>query len=185
MNMAAQQIDEIWVPVRGYEGLYSVSNLGRIRSEPKRVFRKNGVVCDQPQKVMSPASGASKYLSLRFKGVDGSYRTHYVHTLVLENFVSPRPPGMEVCHCDGNRQNNAVGNLRWDTRSGNHQDKRAHGTGTIGERHPSAKLTDELVRKMRSMRADGIPVRQLAGEFSVSLGTAFRAISGKSWSHIK
>lgn len=179
------QTIEIWVPILGYEGLYSVSNFGRVRSEPKNIYRKNGVVCFQPKKVMHPASGKSKYLTLRLKGRDGLYRTHYVHTLVLENFISPRPDGMEACHCDGNRQNNKVFNLRWDTRIGNHRDKRIHGTGTIGERHPGAKLSDEIVKTMRSMRADGVPVRKLASQFSVSVGTAFRAISGKHWGHIK
>lgn len=182
MNMAAR---EVWVPVSGYEGLYSISNLGNLRSEEKKVFRRNGIVCNQPQQLMHPSSGKSKYLTVRLKGTDGAYLTHYVHTLVLENFVSPRPDGMEACHCDGNRQNNAATNLRWDTRSGNHKDKNLHGTGTVGESHPGAKLSDELVRKMRSMRADGLTVRQIARDFSVSVMTASRAISGKSWSHIK
>lgn len=185
MNIAERNAFEIWKPVLGYEGLYSVSNLGNVRSEPKKVIRRNGVVCNQPQQLMHPGCGASKYLTLRLKGSDGKYRTHYVHTLVLETFVSRRPPGMEACHCDGDRQNNAVTNLRWDTRSGNHADKRLHGTGTVGENHPLAKLSDELVRKMRSMRADGITVRQIASDFSVSVMTASRAVSGKSWSHLK
>jgi hypothetical protein len=48
----------------------------------------------------------------------------FVHRLVLEAFIGPCPPGMEACHYpDPSRQNNHVGNLRWDTKQENAHDR--------------------------------------------------------------
>lgn len=50
----------------------------------------------------------------------------FVHRLVLEAFIGPRPEGMICCHYDGNPQNNKPENLRWDTHYGNAQDAIRH-----------------------------------------------------------
>lgn len=91
---AEADVMEVWLPISGYAGLYSVSNLGRIRSEPKNVIRCNGVVCPMPQKIRRPALGANGYLSLGLVNASGVLRTHYVHTLVLVHFDAPRP---DIC----------------------------------------------------------------------------------------
>lgn len=174
---------EVWLPVVGYEGLYSVSSHGRVRSEDMLVVRASGSYT-KPAAIRRPGAGAkSKYLSLVLTK-DRRASTHYVHRLVLAAFVGPKPPGHEACHCDGDRQNNAVWNLRWDTRAGNHADKARHGTSTAGERHPGAKLSNEAVLAMRQRRADGASVASLAVEFGVSRMTAHRAATKRSWSHL-
>lgn len=184
MNTIART--ERWMPVVGYEGLYSISDIGRVRAEPKLVHHRDGRVCSRKQKLMRPApSRLYLYLSVRLLGADGRYSTHYVHTLVLEAFGGRRPHGMEVCHCDGDRQNNRFTNLRWDTRSGNHADKNAHGTATVGERHPMRKLDNATVMKIRARRDQGASSSQLSEEFDISRMTAYRAATGKSWSHLK
>ena len=176
--------DEVWLPVINYEGLYSVSNLGRIRSEQKTVVYSNRTATKK-MKILSPSRSAkSGYLSLTLCSKDGKHKTHYVHSIVLETFVCIRPTGMDACHCDGDKSNNAISNLRWDTRSGNHKDKLAHGTATIGEQHPMRKLNDQTVFAMRARRAEGASITQLANEFRVSRMTAFRAATGRSWSHL-
>ena len=62
-------------------------------------------------------------------------REEFVHVLVLKAFIGPCPDGTECCHNDGNPANNAISNLRWDTRSGNIFDAVRHGT------HHSASKT--------------------------------------------
>ncbi len=64
---------------------------------------------------------------------DGKIANFYIHTLVLEAFVGPRPEGYVACHCDGNQANNTPENLRWDTVKNNIHDKFAHGTMPRGE----------------------------------------------------
>lgn len=69
-----------------------------------------------------------------------------VHPLVLEAFVGPRPPGMEACHADGNKTNNALSNLRWDTKRANELDAIRLGTRPDPDRTHCGyghELTDE------------------------------------------
>lgn len=59
-------------------------------------------------------------------GLDRNGRNHarYVHALVLEAFVGPKPEGLEACHYpDRDKTNNRVGNLRWDTHAENMKDQ--------------------------------------------------------------
>lgn len=66
----------------------------------------------------------------------------YIHTLVLEAFIGPRPDNMEACHWDGDPANNRLDNLRWDTHANNVADTVRHGRTTRKERcvndHPLA-----------------------------------------------
>jgi hypothetical protein len=109
---------EIWLPVVGWEGFYEVSDLGRVRRiflppfEGYRVLRPS--LCTYHPSVS---------LSRRSRVVR---RT--VHVLVAAAFLGPRPPGLEVCHNDGNKMNAAASNLRYDTHQANEHDKRIHGT---------------------------------------------------------
>ena len=55
---------------------------------------------------------------------------------------------MQACHNDGNRLNCKLENLRWDTISNNHKDKRIHGTWQIGEKANNSKYTEKIIREM-------------------------------------
>jgi hypothetical protein len=73
--------------------------------------------------------------------------TRRIHCLLLEAFIGPRPPEYEGCHNDGNYDNNALDNLRWDTPAANHADKLRHGTPARGEKHGLSKLTEADVKR--------------------------------------
>lgn len=175
---------ERWTPIEGCAGMYSISDMGRVRSEERAIIRRGGNNYVRPQKVMRPGFGKSEYRTVRLLHADGLYRNHYVHTLVLEHFRSKRPEGMDACHGDGDRANNSAANLRWDSRAGNHADKKAHGTATVGERHPMRKLDDSTVQALRAMRATGASATELGKAFNISRVTAYRAATGRSWSHL-
>lgn len=117
---------ETWLPVVGYEGLYEVSDLGRLRSLARTVSRKDGrrVAVRQRLKSLSPGFGGYVDASLWRNNSDRRVR---VHTLVLEAFVGPPPPGMECRHIDGNPSNNCLTNLQWGTSSENKWDRVRHG----------------------------------------------------------
>lgn len=110
---------EEWRPVVGYEGLYEVSDLGRV----KRVGAGQGTRPGIRKLHANPRSG---YLSVNLsKG--NRQRTHRVHRLVLEAFVGPCPEGMESCHADDDRNNNRLENLRWGTHAENCEERRTNG----------------------------------------------------------
>ena len=117
---------EQWRPIPGYEGLYEVSDHGRVRSLD-RVVRRGAHTLRLPGEIKALVDNGHgrkrAYLSR-----DGQMQRPQVHRLVLETFVGPCPAGMEACHNDGNPANNRLENLRWDTGSENMRDKRRHGT---------------------------------------------------------
>lgn len=158
---------EEWRDVVGFEGLYKVSNFGRIQTV------KTGKIKEQ---TISKTDNRP-YLSL---WKNNKIKVCRPHKLVLEAFVSVRPDGLECCHNDGNPQNNHWSNLRWDTPKNNHADKVRHGTTNRGERCGTAKLTLEQVR---AIRQDNRLQRIIAAEYGVKDNTISRIKSGKRWAH--
>lgn len=126
---------EQWRPVVGFEGLYSVSDQGRVRSEPRFVARKDGRKQPIPGRIKKAPVDGKGYPRVALYGPafpKGAHRT--VHSLVMEAFIGPCPDGMEICHNDGDRLNARLSNLRYGTRSENHLDKRVHGTHNNGKK---------------------------------------------------
>lgn len=131
---------ERWKSVVGFgEEKYVVSSLGRVKS----------IINNRLLKPCCSGSGRYCRVNLCFNGI---VKTCSVHRLVLEAFKGLCPEGMEACHSDGNSINNAVNNLRWDTRKNNNFDKRKHGTHPSGERNPRAKYTAKDVLRIRALR---------------------------------
>lgn len=124
-------MSERWLPVPGYEGLYSVSDLGRVRSEPREVRAPWGTKLIggrvlKPTVVAKPDHVTGYARTSLHK--EGERRQVDVHTLVLEAFIGPRPPGQEACHADDVGTNNVLTNLRWGTRSDNIKDQIRNGS---------------------------------------------------------
>lgn len=104
---------------------------------------------------------------------------------MLLTFCGPAQPGMCACHNDGNKDNNHISNLRWDTRAGNEADKVSHGTSNRGDRNGMAKYSDSLVVELRRRYAE-LPVvnglrphgsvRRLAEEFGLTARIATNLI---------
>lgn len=113
----------MWRPVPGYEGYYSVSDAGQVRSEP-RLDALNRPV---KGRMLRPGVSGSGYLTVNLWRNGRGY-TVPVHVAVALAFLGERPEGQEVCHNDGDRTNNQVWNLRYDTRSANQRDAVSHGT---------------------------------------------------------
>ena len=114
------------------------------------------------------------------KGIGGKQVQKRVNRLVLEAWVGPCPEGMEACHNDGNRRNNALSNLRWDTHAANMRDARAHGVLSS-----SCTLTDAEARQICHLGQAGQYTQQeIADMFGVSVSTAHSVIRKKAWKHL-
>ncbi len=168
-------MSEQWCPVAGYEGFYSVSSMGRIRSEARVVLYRTGKRQSVRERIMSPASKVLGHRSVMF--YPQRKRLH-VHRLVALAFIGPPPTALhEVAHRDGDPSNNVVTNLRWSTRSDNHADKVAHGTHNRGERHPLSKLSDVEARAIRTSPRSS---KQLATDYGISAGHAWAVKTGRA-----
>ena len=122
----AQSIEEVWRPALGYEHGYEVSSLGRVRSIPRVVVGSDGKRRQLGSVLLKQRPIWSGYLHVSL-WKNGIPKRKSVHRLVLEAFVGPNPVDMEACHNNGEKTDNRIANLRWDTKSANARDKVRHG----------------------------------------------------------
>jgi hypothetical protein len=116
---------------------------------------------------------------------DGKRTCRYVHNLVLENFISDRPEGMEGCHNNDDPIDNKLENLRWDTPKNNCADRTKRGvhlknTGR-GSTHGCHKLFENQVLEIRSSNKH---LKDLAATYNVSPRTIRDILTRKRWKHI-
>ena len=126
-------ITEVWKPVVEQEGRYEVSSLGRIRTVARIGTRKDGSRLPVAERIRVLTIDKTGYALIGLSTPAGS-RTKFVHRVVLEAFVGPRPEGMECRHLDGNPLNNRIENICWGTPSDNAWDRVAHGTHFHGSK---------------------------------------------------
>ncbi len=143
--------EELWLPVKGYEGLYEVSSLGRVRSVDaiishlitKSYFRKGRI----RNLTVSKCGYNSTHISKG--GIDKTLR---VCRAVAQAFI-PNPENKpQVNHINGIKTDNRVENLEWCTASENviHAYKTGLKVGKGGSSSPCAKFTDEEILQIRS-----------------------------------
>ncbi len=162
---------EEWRPVVGFEGRYEVLNLGRVRSI----------------RILNP--GLCKQSGRRMVGLcrgSGRVKNANIAPLVLAAFSGPRPDGLVCCHGDGDRTNDRLENLRWDTLSANVDDARRHGTlgrgpRPQGENHHKAVLTSDDVRCIRAEPDFHGVLAMLARSFGVTAAHIQRIRLRENW----
>lgn len=103
---------EIWLPVPGYEQIYSISSIGRIRSA-KRNGSRGGLLRGNIE-----SHGYRRVLLC----VGGTKKQAFIHQLVALAFFGPCPEGQEVRHLDDNKLNNTIANLAYGTKKENRKD---------------------------------------------------------------
>jgi len=118
---------ETWKPIPGFEGKYEVSDLGRVKSLPRTIQRGGHNYRIRGQILKQTPDKAGRLLVGLYPGSVRRGKLHFVHRLVLEAFVGPRPEGMVCCHHNDVSTDNRLCNLRWDTMSANNYDKVRNG----------------------------------------------------------
>lgn len=173
---------EIWKPVVGWEGLYEVSNMGRVASLRPRGMNEKRRPRTPHRSLCKPLARRNGYVHVALC-LRNTRKWRSVHHLVLESFVGPRPSGGQCRHLNGITNDNRLSNLLWGTQEENSADKRRHGTALFGERSPTAKLTADDVRYIFSKRGS-ISVGVLAEQYGVHKDTIWRIWRGAAWSHL-
>lgn len=187
------------------DGTYEVSTLGNIRRAKPGISTFVG-------RPVCPTEGATGYLQVQLKS-DGKSVRAYVHHVVMEAFVGPRPNGHFVNHKDFNKHNNALTNLEYITQRENCRHAIGAGRRTrgpsmpprpkkgkpTGDRHwthrtpdriargarmPHSKLTAEIVRDARRRALEGETQSSLAHEYGISVAQMSRVIRGTRWTYV-
>jgi len=104
---------EIWKDVKNYEGLYQVSNLGRIKSLERYVNHLNGARIVH-EKILKPVIDNTGYYVVSLWKNNKHSRPH-IHRLVAQTFIPTIKNKPHINHIDGNKLNNFINNLEWCT----------------------------------------------------------------------
>lgn len=112
------KLKEIWKEIPNYEGLYKVSNLGRIKSLKRIISLFGKLDRVHAERILRSSKGTNGYLQV-YLCYDGLRPVFRVHRIVAFAFVENPLNKLYVNHKDGNRQNNHVSNLEWCTKSEN------------------------------------------------------------------
>lgn len=156
---------EIWKDIKGYEGLYQVSDLGRVKSLERKV-RHRGRLITIKEKYLK--INISEYLKGYRKTSIGLYKggkkvSTDVHTLVAEAFLGERPNAKaEIRHINGDSTDNRLSNLIYGSSSDNRIDMYRYGSKTS-----RGKLDPSEVIEIRKELDSGLSARKLAEKYGV------------------
>lgn len=135
---------EIWKDIIGYEGLYQVSNLGRVKSLGNGKSKK--------EKILKQGTNSCGYYQIKLYQ-NGKYKTYKIHRLVAQTFLDNPNNYYSVNHRDENKQNNCIENLEWCTQeyNVNYGTRNERQSKTLKERkiNVGKKLSKEHIEKLK------------------------------------
>lgn len=143
---------ENWLPIPGYEDLYEVSDLGRVRSVPRKGVRRDCIKAQQKR--------SNHWRVNLYRSGEPRPTSYAVHNLILGAFVGPKPrPDSFGCHHDDNPDNNTLSNLYWGDRSTNAHDMVRNGVHNHARKthckhgHPLSGDNLIITKRQRACRA--------------------------------
>lgn len=178
-------MQEIWKDIPGWEGMYSVSNFGNVKSLKRTINENVKEGCRNKnyqvqERILKKSIQPTGHLRVSLsKNSKVKYRM--IHSLVLLAFVGKKPAGTECCHKDGNPANNTLSNLYYGTRSENINDAKKHGTFPMGSKRPGAILTEEEAKEIYELCEKRISDHEIAKLFNVTKGCVVQIRLGKNW----
>lgn len=187
--MANRSIETEWFDIPGYVGVYQVTRGGQVRSLPRYV---NSPAAGGRRLVMGRAIkvvSVKGYPAIQVR--DGQTRkTIYLHRVMATLFIPNLDGKPDVNHINGNKSDFSVVNLEWCTHKENMRHAYETGLATPrdigpGERSPSSKLTDAIVRDIKTRLASGWTQKALADLYGVSSGTIGFIARGETWGHVQ
>ena len=176
---------ERWLPVKGYEGLYEVSDQGRVRSLDRLSRGRNGALRRVQGRVLVPQRVGSQkqYFAVALYGKDGKGKQRKVAHLVAAAFIGPRPEDAVVAHGPAGSLDNSIQNVSYKTRAENQgPDRLRDGTDCRGEKSPTSRLNRHQVRLARRLyESKCVSMSFLASLWSVAPATVRLAARGENW----
>ena len=176
---------EVWKEIKGYNGIYQVSNIGRVKSKTQYCKGRLGSG-KQNGRVLKQQKCYKGYLrvSLSFNKV--RFNTG-VHRLVALSFIDNPLNKPQVNHINGIKTDNTVENLEWCTNKENqiHAVKNKLNNPNLGEKHHMSKLSNKDVNVVRWIHKIGWSNKQLAEDYNVSQTAMSNILRNKTYKNVK
>jgi len=179
-------MDEVWLPVVDHEGLYEISDHGRVRSIERTGLyagRWRPTVMTFPAIDMAINTTRAGYKYVSLKKPNGPSVKFLLHRLVMRAFAGePTPEQPQVNHKDGCKANNRIGNLEYCSAKENI----LHLTRVLKRKRGGSggysKLTEE---QARAVVEDPRILRLIAADYGVTAQAIHLIKSGKNWAHLQ
>lgn len=158
----------------------------KVPSAPAYSVSMSGVVYSTFGKPMSKSIDKRGYVRLGFH-IGGKTHNRYVHQIVAETFIGPRPDGMHINHIDGNKQNNHVSNLEYVTPSQNrlHALRMGLAESPCGEDHGRSKITESDVIDIHLRRQAGETLESIGDDYGIVYQHVHGITTGRFWPHVE
>jgi len=179
--------EEEWRDVIRHEGLYKVSNLGRLKSLEKLIYRRN---CVKPVKrhemIMTQVLNKRGYLRICLRDKHKNKNFFSMHRIVAMSFI-PNSENKPYVNHKGkvpNTADNKVWMIEWATHPENEKHAVENGLKAQGARHGQCKLTEKQVLEIRAI---GYSQKQTitAKKYGVSKGQIGKILKREAWNHLK
>jgi hypothetical protein len=165
---------ETWKDIKNYEGLYQVSNLGRIKSLIRHYHPK--------EQILNPTLVQGYFYIILSK--NNIHKSFKVSRLTAQTFITNPENKPQVNHKDGIKTHDYIENLEWCTNQENtiHSFKMGLQIPVKGEKHGKSKLKENDILKIRRLRNDDkLTLKTIANLFNITITTVYDILHGKSW----
>lgn len=182
-------MQEEWRDIKGYEGSYQVSSLGKIKGLDRTIKTKGGT-----RRVFERIK-STHVMKIGYVGVNlslnGKTKLHYVHRVIAQAFIPNPDDKAQVNHKDFDRQNNSILNLEWATQAENSlhawtKKERVVSDvcACIGEDKPNSVLTNDQAKEIVRLLHAGLGPKEIAEKLNINAMAIYKISQGENWKHL-
>jgi hypothetical protein len=174
---------EVFKDIPEWEGVYQVSNIGRVKSLPRTIVSCTGKVYNRKERILKQTTNEDGY-KIVYLSKDSKDFSYGVHRLMAKAFLLNPEGKPMVNHKNAVRSDNFIDNLEWCTNAENIQHSFNLGiSSNKGEKHPRAIFTMEKVRAIREELTRGKTPLEVANQFGIKRRNVYAIRDKQNWNY--